>query len=84
MEKLRAEMEKLALVKDMHEGHLDNAQKIEKIREKFGVEKRVEKGNLSDSLLAKYEKLTTTFFGECAEQPVHCCRRLFVAFTSQI
>jgi len=82
LEKIRAEMDELALVKDMHDGHLDNAKKIEKIREKFGVEKKVKIGNLSDTLLAKYEKNMTTFFGECAELPVICCYRLFVAYTS--
>ena len=82
LEKLRAEMDKLALVKDMHESDLVNAKKIEKIREKFGVEKKVKIGDLSDVLLAKYEKNMTAFFGECAELPVSCCHRLFVAYTS--
>jgi hypothetical protein len=57
----------ISFFRDQAKDHLERLQELEEIREKFDVEKRGKKDELSDSLLAKYEKNMTTFFGECAE-----------------
>jgi len=70
-EKDRAEMEKknqeIEEFRLQAKDHLERLQELEKIRDKFDVEKRRKKDELSDSQLAKYERMMIDYFGECTE-----------------
>ncbi|KAL3783059.1 hypothetical protein ACHAW5_001852, partial [Stephanodiscus triporus] len=65
-EKDRAEMEKknkeIAFFRDQAKDHLERLQELEKIRDKFDVEKRGKKDELSDSQFAKYERMMVDYF----------------------
>jgi len=71
VEKLRAEMEKkdkdAAFFQDLAKHHQARALELEKTRERFQVENRRKKDKLTDSQIAKYEKMMTDYFGECAD-----------------
>ena len=64
MEKKNQEIKKF---RDQAKDHLERLQELEKIRDKFDVEKRSKKDELSDSQFAKYERMMMDYFGECTE-----------------
>ena len=62
-ERLQAE---LAHIRDLAKDRLENLQIDQKIREKFHVEDRGANAELPKSLIAKYAKTMSYYFGESA------------------
>jgi hypothetical protein len=57
--------------------HLERLQELEKIRDKFDLEKRGKKDELSDSQFVKYERMMIDYFGECTGLLIYSLCYLF-------